>query len=191
MMARNYCKTQARLTKFSIIILILSFAMLSSPFLRRCEGARWKPVRNLQGFGNSSLSSSKPVREEEGEGEGDENVELSHHGLRDPKFSSINRRKLESCDDSNSYLSMSISASDSLQDVQNVTVTVSGVLVPSASDWIAVFSPSTVEFSLTSDPCSLLSCLFTSNSIDVASRTLIKVLQLFLFVSSDNHILMY
>lgn len=162
MMASNYCKTQAPLTKFSIIILILSFAMLSSPFLRRCDGARWKPVRNLQGFGYSSLSSSKPVREEEEEGEGDEDVELSHHGLRDPKFSSINRRKLESCNDSNSYLSMSISASDSLQDVQNVTVTVSGVLVPSASDWIAVFSPSTAEFSLSSDPCSLLSCLFTS-----------------------------
>jgi len=32
MMASNYCKTQAPLTKFSIIILILSFAMLSSPF---------------------------------------------------------------------------------------------------------------------------------------------------------------
>jgi len=183
-MASNYCKTQARLTRFSIIILILSFTMLSSPFLRRCEGARWKPVRNLQGFGNSSLSSSKLVRE-------DEDVELSHHGLRDPKFSSINRRKLGSCNDSNSYLSLSISASDSLQDVQNVTVTVSGVLKPSDSDWIAVFSPSTAEFSLSSDPCSPLSCLFISNSIDVASRNLVKVLQLFLFESFDNHILMY
>jgi len=189
MMASNYCKTQARLTKFSIIILILSFAMLSSPFLRRCEGARWKPVRNLQGFGDSSLSSSKPVREEEDDE--DEDVELSHHGLRDPKFSSINRRKLGSCNDSNSYLSMSISASGSLQDVQNVTVTVSGVLVPSASDWIAVFSPSTAEFSLSSDPCSLHSCLFTSNSIRCCISTLVNVLQLFLFVSFDNHILVY
>jgi hypothetical protein len=174
MMASNHCKTQAPLTKFSIIILILSFAIVSSPFLRRCEGARWKPVRNLQGFGNSSLSSSKPVREEEEEEEGDEDVELSHHGLRDPKFSSINRRKLESCNDSNSYLSMSISASDSLQDVQNVTVTVSGVLVPSASDWIAVFSPSTAEFSLSSDPCSLLSCLFTSQTLSMLHLELLS-----------------
>jgi hypothetical protein len=173
-MASNYCKTQARLTRFSIIILILSFTMLSSPFLRRCEGARWKPVRNLQGFGNSSLSSSKLVRE-------DEDVELSHHGLRDPKFSSINRRKLGSCNDSNSYLSLSISASDSLQDVQNVTVTVSGVLKPSDSDWIAVFSPSTAD----TNDCPLNKALYYETG-DTSSQPLTCLYPVkYQFVSAD------
>ncbi|CAM6025197.1 unnamed protein product [Sphagnum balticum] len=80
----------------------------------------------------------------------------AQHLLKDPRFSSINkRRKLESCIDFNPYLSISIStaaSSDSasasaatllLQDVENVTVTVSGILDPSEADWIAVFSPAT------------------------------------------------
>jgi hypothetical protein len=85
----------------------------------------------------------------------------AQHLLKDPRFSSINkRRKLESCIDFNPYLSISIStaaSSDSasssaatllLQDVENVTVTVSGILDPSEADWIAVFSPATAPESV-------------------------------------------
>jgi hypothetical protein len=78
----------------------------------------------------------------------------AQHLLKDPRFSSINkRRKLESCIDFNPYLSISISTAASsasssagtllLQDVENVTVTVSGILDPCEADWIAVFTPAT------------------------------------------------
>ncbi|CAK9192348.1 unnamed protein product [Sphagnum jensenii] len=120
------------------------------------------------------LSSSKLVRE-------DEDVELSHHGLRDPKFSSINRRKLGSCNDSNSYLSLSISTSDPLQDVQNVTVTVSGVLNPSDSDWIAVFSPSTAD----TNDCPLNKALYYETG-DTSSQPLTCLYPVkYQFVSAD------
>ncbi len=85
----------------------------------------------------------------------------AQHLLKDPRFSSINkRRKLESCIDFNPYLSISISTAASstsasssaasllLQDVENVTVTVSGILDPSEADWIAVFSPATAPESV-------------------------------------------
>jgi hypothetical protein len=83
----------------------------------------------------------------------------AQHLLKDPRFSSINkRRKLESCIDFNPYLSISISTAASsasssagtllLQDVENVTVTVSGILDPCEADWIAVFTPATAPESV-------------------------------------------
>jgi hypothetical protein len=83
----------------------------------------------------------------------------AQHLLKDPRFSSINkRRKLESCIDFNPYVSISISTAASsasssagtllLQDVENVTVTVSGILDPCEADWIAVFTPATAPESV-------------------------------------------
>lgn len=60
---------------------------------------------------------------------------------------SLDRRKLASCFDPNPFLSISHDATGPLADRQNVTVTVSGVIQPSADDWIAVFSPSTSDTS--------------------------------------------
>ncbi|KAJ4970322.1 hypothetical protein NE237_003421 [Protea cynaroides] len=59
-------------------------------------------------------------------------------------FRLLNRRSLLSCNDPNPYLQISIdsvSGSGHSSD-QDVTVTVSGVLVPVDSDWIAMISPS-------------------------------------------------
>jgi hypothetical protein len=68
------------------------------------------------------------------------------HVLRNEVFSSINRRRhLAQCKDSNPYIGMTIDASGSLADVQNVTVTVSGVKNPDSSDWIGIMSPMTAK----------------------------------------------
>lgn len=68
------------------------------------------------------------------------------HVLRNEVFSSINRRRhLAQCNDPNPYIGMTIDASGSLADVQNVTVTVSGVLSPDSSDWIGIMSPMTAK----------------------------------------------
>lgn len=68
------------------------------------------------------------------------------HVLRNEEFSSINRRRhLAQCNDPNPYIGMTIDASGSLADVQNVTVTVSGVLSPDSSDWIGIMSPMTAK----------------------------------------------
>lgn len=56
-------------------------------------------------------------------------------------FKTLNRRSLLDCS-LNPYLAMSLDTAGPLNDVQEVTVTVSGVLVPSDKDWIAVMSPS-------------------------------------------------
>lgn len=68
------------------------------------------------------------------------------HVLRNEVFSSINRRRhLAQCKDPNPYIGMTIDASGSLADVQNVTVTVSGVKNPDSSDWIGIMSPMTAK----------------------------------------------
>ncbi|ONK71228.1 uncharacterized protein A4U43_C04F6200 [Asparagus officinalis] len=57
-------------------------------------------------------------------------------------FRVINRRFLANCDDPNPYLALDISTNSPLPNEANVTVTVSGVLDPDESDWIAMISPS-------------------------------------------------
>ncbi|KAJ6804802.1 nucleotide pyrophosphatase/phosphodiesterase-like [Iris pallida] len=57
-------------------------------------------------------------------------------------FRLINRRFLIDCPDPNTYLEIHTDADSPLPDEANVTVTVSGVLVPDESDWIAMVSPS-------------------------------------------------
>ncbi|KAK1291415.1 putative inactive purple acid phosphatase 27 [Acorus calamus] len=72
-------------------------------------------------------------------------------------FRILNRRKLIECPDINPYLSINISSNSlGLSDDENVTVTVSGVLVPDESDWIGMISPSSSDVS----DCPLNSLLY-------------------------------
>ncbi|KAK9189211.1 hypothetical protein WN944_020617 [Citrus x changshan-huyou] len=57
-------------------------------------------------------------------------------------FRLLNRRFLSECPDSNAYLQINVSKSSDLSDDEFVTVTVSGVLLPAESDWVAMISPS-------------------------------------------------
>lgn len=57
-------------------------------------------------------------------------------------FRLLNRRFLSQCPDSNPYLQINVSKSSDLSDDEFVTVTVSGVLLPAESDWVAMISPS-------------------------------------------------
>lgn len=57
-------------------------------------------------------------------------------------FRLLNRRFLSQCPDSNPYLQINVSKSSDLSDDEFVTVTVSGVLLPAGSDWVAMISPS-------------------------------------------------
>lgn len=60
-------------------------------------------------------------------------------------FRVINRRSLIECPDPNPFLEINISSNSSLSDEEYVTVTVSGVLLPSEHDWVAMISPSHSE----------------------------------------------
>ncbi|KAJ4979818.1 hypothetical protein NE237_010598 [Protea cynaroides] len=64
-------------------------------------------------------------------------------------FRLLNRRYIEECHDLNPYIQINISgvAASGLSNDQNVTVTVSGVLHPSKSDWVAMISPSNSDVS--------------------------------------------
>ncbi|KAK8542285.1 hypothetical protein V6N12_014886 [Hibiscus sabdariffa] len=57
-------------------------------------------------------------------------------------FRVLNRRTLIQCPDPNPYLQINVTDNADLSDDQFVTVNVSGVLVPSDSDWVAMISPS-------------------------------------------------
>ncbi|XP_024042108.1 probable inactive purple acid phosphatase 1 [Citrus clementina] len=57
-------------------------------------------------------------------------------------FRLLNRRFLSQCPDSNPYLQINVSKSSDLSDDEFVTITVSGVLLPAESDWVAMISPS-------------------------------------------------
>lgn len=58
-------------------------------------------------------------------------------------FRILNRRLLGDCPDPNPYLQINVtSKSTSLSDDQFVTVTVSGVILPAKTDWVAMISPS-------------------------------------------------
>lgn len=60
-------------------------------------------------------------------------------------FRVINRRELGECPDPNPYLEVNISSNSTLSNEEYVTVTVSGVLLPSESDWVGMISPSHSE----------------------------------------------
>ncbi|KAK4407606.1 putative inactive purple acid phosphatase 27, partial [Sesamum angolense] len=57
------------------------------------------------------------------------------------EFRVVNRRHLINCPDHNPYLQLNIS-SDTLSDDEYVTVNITGVLLPSSNDWVAMISPS-------------------------------------------------
>ena len=58
------------------------------------------------------------------------------------EFRVINRRKLLKCPDLNPYLKISVSPDSTMSNEEYLTVTVSGVVIPSSSDWVAMISPS-------------------------------------------------
>ncbi|XP_031284818.1 probable inactive purple acid phosphatase 27 [Pistacia vera] len=62
-------------------------------------------------------------------------------------FRVLNRRVLTECPDPNPYLQVNVSKSSDLSDEEFVTVTVSGVLLPAESDWVAMISPSNADVS--------------------------------------------
>ncbi|CAN0863526.1 Probable inactive purple acid phosphatase 27 [Linum grandiflorum] len=65
----------------------------------------------------------------------------NHTGIS--SFGVLNRRSLGQCPDPNPYLNVTVSSKGpTLSDEEFVSVTVSGVLVPSELDWVAMISPS-------------------------------------------------
>lgn len=68
----------------------------------------------------------------------------NHTAISD--FRMINRKSLGDCPDPNPYIRINVSSANAkLSDDQFVTVTISGVLVPAASDWVAMISPANSE----------------------------------------------
>ncbi|XP_058107139.1 nucleotide pyrophosphatase/phosphodiesterase-like [Magnolia sinica] len=58
------------------------------------------------------------------------------------EFRVLNRRTLAECPDPNPYLQINISSNSAISNEELVTVTVSGVLLPAESDWVAMITPS-------------------------------------------------
>lgn len=58
------------------------------------------------------------------------------------EFRVLNRRRLLTCPDPNPYLKISVNPNSSISNEEFLTVTVSGVLIPSRTDWVAMISPS-------------------------------------------------
>lgn len=61
------------------------------------------------------------------------------------EFRVLNRMLIGDCPDPNPYLAINVSTDSPLPDEGNITVTVSGVIVPDKSDWVAMISPSNSE----------------------------------------------
>jgi len=61
------------------------------------------------------------------------------------EFRVVTRRLLNECPDPNPYLQIEVTPNSNLADEENVTVTISGVLVPDEHDWVAMISPSNSE----------------------------------------------
>lgn len=70
-------------------------------------------------------------------------LHLNYTAISD--FRVLNRRTLFECPDPNPYLQINVTSNADLSDEEFVTVNVSGVLVPSESDWVAMISPSSSE----------------------------------------------
>ncbi|KAK9058057.1 hypothetical protein SSX86_022897 [Deinandra increscens subsp. villosa] len=64
----------------------------------------------------------------------------NYTGISD--FRLVNRRKLGACLNPNPYIKIQVSPTSALADDQMVTITVSGVLLPSKGDWVGMISPS-------------------------------------------------
>ncbi|KAB1216264.1 putative inactive purple acid phosphatase 27 [Morella rubra] len=79
-------------------------------------------------------------------------------------FRVVNRRKLLTCPDPNPYLEISASP-NSMSNSQYLTVTVTGVLQPDSSDWVAMISPSTAN--VTDCPLSEAYYLQTGDTSDL------------------------
>ncbi|XP_057784798.1 probable inactive purple acid phosphatase 27 [Salvia miltiorrhiza] len=58
------------------------------------------------------------------------------------EFRLLNRRQLLDCPDPNPYLKVNVTSNPSLSDDEYVTVNITGVLLPSENDWVAMISPS-------------------------------------------------
>ena len=67
-------------------------------------------------------------------------LHLNYTAISD--FRVLNRRSLIQCPDPNPYLQINVTNNSDLSDEQFLTVNVSGVLLPSKSDWVAMISPS-------------------------------------------------
>uniref|UniRef100_A0A166HZH3 Purple acid phosphatase n=1 Tax=Daucus carota subsp. sativus TaxID=79200 RepID=A0A166HZH3_DAUCS len=84
----------------------------------------------------------------------------NHTAISD--FRTINRRSLEECPDPNPYLQIAVSSRNSkLADDEFVTVTITGVLLPSESDWVAMVSPA--HSNVTSCPSNAIEYLQTGD----------------------------
>ncbi|KAI3697485.1 hypothetical protein L6452_30548 [Arctium lappa] len=70
----------------------------------------------------------------------------NHTALSD--FRLLNRRSLITCPNSGPYVRVKVSPISELSDEQYVTVSISGVLNPSGSDWVAMISPSHSDVSV-------------------------------------------
>lgn len=64
----------------------------------------------------------------------------NHTAISD--FRLVNRRRLAECPDPNPYLKVNVTSDPTLPDDGYVTVNITGVLVPSRHDWVAMISPS-------------------------------------------------
>ncbi|XP_059651941.1 probable inactive purple acid phosphatase 27 [Cornus florida] len=87
-------------------------------------------------FSGSSSSSSSPIINI------DSTKEFHDHYTAISEFRVLNRRRLGQCPNINPYLQINVSSNSDLSDEQYVTVTVSGVLLPTKRDWVAMISPS-------------------------------------------------
>ena len=61
------------------------------------------------------------------------------------EFRVLNRKSLKDCSNMSPYLNVNMSSKSSLGNEEYITVTVSGVLLPSEHDWVAMISPSHSE----------------------------------------------
>ncbi|GAB4837173.1 hypothetical protein Ancab_002084 [Ancistrocladus abbreviatus] len=61
------------------------------------------------------------------------------------KFRTINRQELIKCPIESPYIEITTSPDSDLPDEVNITVTVSGVIVPASSDWVAMITPATAD----------------------------------------------
>jgi hypothetical protein len=120
-----------------LLLLATSLQILS--FVQLCQGVR-QLAPGLVRYSALNGTRAAPAK-------------VDHqHVLRNEVFSRINRRQLGNCADVNPLLAMEVDAvGGMLDDVQIVTVTVTGALVPSDLDWIAVMSDSSSDRYVTSN----------------------------------------
>ncbi|CAI9765012.1 unnamed protein product [Fraxinus pennsylvanica] len=85
-----------------------------------------------------SLSSSLPERLLK-------STAAHHNYTAISEFRVLNRKLLKDCPDPNPYLQITTSSINKLSDEGYITVNVTGVLLPSTTDWVAMISPSHVN----------------------------------------------